>query len=114
MGAPRVGQEGQTLIFAGHARLPKSIAGGGVDSCVGLELEVDPQTAQIVELASRSVLPRTQALLHDVLIGRSVNDPIEPAIAEIQRRYHGADSRAICTALLTAHAAYLRWHQGSD
>jgi hypothetical protein len=101
---------GESMIFAGHARLPKAIA--GAETCVGLEIEISGNV--VVELASRAVLPRAEGLLREVLIGRSFDEPLAPSISELQRRYHGADSRAICTAVLNAHANYLRWRQSGD
>jgi hypothetical protein len=103
-------RSGESLIFAGHARLPKSIA--GPETCVGVEVEVAGNL--VVDLASRAVLPRAEALLREVLLGRSFEEPLAPAISELQRRYHGADGRAICTAVLNAHANYLRWRQSGD
>lgn len=104
--------QGESMVFAGHARLPKSIA--GAETCVSVEIEVSLDTGLVVELASRTVLPRAEALLREILIGRSVDESPTLAISELQRRYHGADGRAICTAVLNAHANYLRWRQQGD
>ena len=66
MGGGYCDTEEGTVIFVGHARLPQSLAPVGACPVLSMEIEVDMRNRRAVEVATRGVLPRAEALLRDI------------------------------------------------
>jgi hypothetical protein len=104
-------REESTVIFVGHARLPQSLAPVGAPAVVSVEIEVDVSRRQAVEVATRGVLPRAEALLRDILLEADLDASVRVLLDALQKRYVGAPQRAIMTAVSNAYEAYLRFCQ---
>jgi hypothetical protein len=100
-----------TVIFVGHARLPQSLAPVGASPVVSVEIEVDMRRRQAVEVASRGVLPRAEALLRDILLQGDLDTSVRVLLDALQKRYVGAPQKAIITAVANAYEAYVRFCQ---
>ena len=98
-----------TTIFVGHARLPQSLSSLGSPAVVLVEMEVDPASGLVVEVATSGFITRAESLLSHILVGRSLQEGLASAIWEFQRRYVGAPQKAICTAVTNAYEAYQRY-----
>jgi hypothetical protein len=104
-------REESTVIFVGHARLPQSLAPAGAPPVVSVEIEVDVRRRQAVEVATRGVLPRAEALLRDILLEGDLDASVRILMDALQRRYVGAPQKAIMTAVSNAYDAYVRFCQ---
>ncbi len=101
------GREG-TVIFVGHARLPQNLAPVGAPPVVSVEIEVDMRQRRVIEVATRNILPRAEALLRDILLDGDIDASVKVLLDAFQRRYLGAPQRAIITAVTNAYDAYVR------
>ena len=104
-------REEGTVIFVGHARLPQSLAPVGAPPVVSVEIEVDVRRRQAVEVATRGILPRAEALLRDILLEDDLDTSMRILLDALQNRYVGAPQKAIMTAVSNAYEAYLRFCQ---
>ena len=104
-------RDGSTVIFVGHARLPQSLAPVGAAPVVSVEIEVDMHRRQAVEVATRGILPRAEALLRDILLEDDLDTSVRVLLDALQKRYVGAPQRAIITAVSNAYDSYVRFSQ---
>lgn len=98
-----------TVIFVGHARLPQSLAPIGAAPILSVEIEVDMRGRRAVEVATRGILPRAEALLRDILLQGDLDTSVRTLLDALQNRYVGAPQRAISTAVANAYEAYVRF-----
>lgn len=103
----------ETVIFAGHARLPQSLAPRDASAVVSVELEVDVASGAILGMAATAVPQLGSKLLANVLLGRSISDGSFQAVAEIRRRYICPSQKAVCTAIANAFEAYQRYRESA-
>lgn len=99
------------VIFVGHARLPQSLAGPYTSPVVSVELQADMDTGIIHSAAVEGIPSLGGSLLAEVLGGRNLNDGPREAADEIGRRYVSPSHKALCTAVINAYEAYLRYQQ---
>jgi len=78
---------------------------------VSVEIEVDVRRRQAVEVATRGILPRAEALLRDILLEDDLDTSMRILLDALQNRYVGAPQKAIMTAVSNAYEAYLRFCQ---
>jgi len=104
-------REEGTVIFVGHARLPQSLAPVGASPVVSVEIEVDIRRRQAVEVATRGILERADALIRDILLENDLDTGVRILLDALQKRYLGAPQRAISTAIANAYEAYVRFCQ---
>ena len=104
-------REEGTVIFVGHARLPQSLAPVGASPVVSVEIEVDMRRRQAVEIATRGLLPRAEALLRDILLEGDLDTSVRILLDALPKRYVGPPQRAIMTAVANAYEAYVRFCQ---
>jgi hypothetical protein len=104
-------REESTVIFVGHARLPQSLAPVGAPPVVSVEIEVDVGRHRAVEVGTRGLLPRAEALLRDILLEGDLDTSVRILLDALQKRYVGAPQKAIMTAVANAYEAYVRFCQ---
>jgi hypothetical protein len=100
-----------TVIFVGHARLPRSLAPRDSSSVVSVELEAEIASGTIMGTSVKGVLPLGTRLLDEVLAGRRIGDGPQEAVEEIRQRYVCPSQKALCTAVANAYEAYYRYRQ---
>ena len=115
-GTPRQNGGSHTMLFAGHARLPQSVA--PIDGChvVYLELAVEEQ-GRITQVGIAGAPPLAGDLLRNLLVGHTLADGVEQVTDAIARRYVGVTQRALAAAVLSAYETYVtytRGRQGND
>jgi hypothetical protein len=66
---------------------------------------------QAVEVATRGILPRAEALLRDILLEDDVDTSVRVLLDALQKRYVGTPQRAIITAVSNAYDSYVRFSQ---
>lgn len=107
-------REEGTVIFVGHARVPQSLAPIGASPVLSVEIEVDMRARRAVEVATRGVLPRAEALLRDILLHGDLDTSVRTLLDALQTRYVGAPQRAISTAVANAYEGYIRFCRQQD
>ena len=99
----------ETIIVAGSARLPENITAKHVFGCITIELEIDLVDSTIVDVSCTLVPSLGGKILHNALLGNKVDEGIEKAIIQLDRRFFNATRRAVIAALEDAH----RWYKKS-
>jgi hypothetical protein len=99
----------ETVVIAGSARLPENITAKHVFGYITIELEIDPVDSTIVDV-SYTLLPFLgEKILHNALLGNKVDEAIENAITQLDRRFFSVTKRAVIAALKDAY----RWYKKS-
>lgn len=95
-----------TILVGGYAQFPFGTTGNEVYKFLGIGLEVDPQSGEIVNVASTFLCQMTQDFLYHLLIGHNLNKGMEEPIAVFKRRYYGKGKKAIISAMMEAYGNY--------
>jgi hypothetical protein len=104
----------RTVIFMGHARLPRSLAGRDASPVVSVEAEADMATDTMVGATAKGVPSLAGKLVEEVLASRSLEDGPQEAVDRARQRYVCPSHKALCTAVANAYDAYHRHRdQGS-
>jgi hypothetical protein len=99
----------ETIIVAGSARLPEEVTAKHVFGCITIELEIDLVDYTIVDFSCTLVPSLGGKLLHNALVGSTVEEGIEKAINQLERRFFNVNRRAVIAALEDAY----RWYKKS-
>ncbi len=99
----------ETIIVAGSARLPEEVTAKHVFGCITIELEIDPVDSTIVDISCTLVPSLGGKILHNALLGNTVEEGIEKAIIQLDRRFLSATKRAVIAALEDAHRWYKKY-----
>lgn len=74
-----------------------------------IELEIDPVDCTIVDVSCTLLPFLGEKILHYALLGKNVDEAIENAIMQLERRFFSATKRALIAALEDAY----RWYKKS-
>ncbi len=99
----------ETIIVAGSARLPEEVTAKHVFGCITIELEIDPVDSTIVDFSCTLVPSLGGKILHNALVGSTVEEGIEKAITQLDSRFFNVTRRAVIAALEDAY----RWYKKS-
>jgi len=99
----------ETIIVAGSARLPEEVTAKHVFGCITIELEIDLVDSTIVDFSCTLVPSLGGKILHNALVGSTVDEGIEKAIIQLDRRFFNVTRRALIAALEDAY----RWYKKS-
>ena len=99
----------ETIIVAGSARLPEEVTAKHVFGCITIELEIDPVDSTIVDISCTLVPSLGGKILHNALVGSTVEEGIEKAIIQLDSRFFSVTRRAVIAALEDAY----RWYKKS-
>jgi hypothetical protein len=99
----------ETIIVAGSARLPDEVTAKHVFGCITIELEIDLVDYTIVDFSCTLVPSLGGKILHNALVGSTVEEGIEKAITQLDRRFFNVNRRAVIAALEDAY----RWYKKS-
>ncbi len=99
----------ETIIVAGSARLPEEVTAKHVFGCITIELEIDLVDDTIIDSSCTLVPSLGGKILHNALVGRTVEEGIEKAITQLDRRFFSINRRALIAALEDAY----RWYKKS-
>ena len=100
----------ETLVICGSARLPKNAIGEGKQGLFSIELEVTQTDFRIVDVSSSMAKTSYlgEKMLYNALRGYLVEEGIENAIDQIERRFFSPRKRAIIAALEDTKRCYKR------
>ncbi len=97
----------ETIIVGGYAQFPEGITGHEVFGVLGMGLEVDAKTGEIVGCDASFVTEQPRDFLRGVVIGKNIEkNGIQEAVEEINRRYFARGKKAIISALYDASNNY--------
>ncbi len=96
----------ETIIVAGSARLPEEVTAKHVFGCITIELEIDLVDYTIVDFSCTLVPSLGGKILHNALVGSTVEEGIEKAITQLERRFFNINRRAVIAALEDAYRGY--------
>ncbi len=99
----------ETIIVAGSARLPEEVTAKHVFGCITIELEIDPVDSTIVDISCTLVPSLGGKILHNALLGNTVEEGIEKAIIQLDSRFFNATRRAVIAALEDAYRWYKKY-----
>lgn len=100
----------ETLVICGSSRLPKNAIGEGDLGLFSIDLEVEQTDFRIVDVSSSMAATSYlgEKMLYNALIGFKVEEGIENAIDQIERRFFSPRKRAIVAALEDTKRCYKR------
>jgi len=96
----------ETVVIAGSARLPENITAKHVFGYITIELEIDPVDCTIVDISCTLLPFLGEKILHNALLGNKVDEAIQNAIAQLERRFFSVTKRAVIAALEDAYRLY--------
>jgi hypothetical protein len=99
----------ETIVIGGSARLPENITAKHVFDYVTIELEIDLFDNTIVDLSCTLAPSLGGKILHNALVGSTVEEGIEKAITRLDRRFFNVNRRVVIAALEDAY----RWYKKS-
>lgn len=97
----------ETLLFTGYAKLPAAITAEKLFEEVGIAVEVDPQTSEIIDADCTLATRVAREFFRKQLVGYQMNAGIDPLIKKLDRQYHGSARKALVTALKSMFDRYL-------
>ena len=103
-----------TIVIAGSARLPENITAKHVFGYVTIELEIDPVDSQIVDVSCTLLPFLGEKILCDALLGNKIEQGIEDAIKQLDRRFFSVTKRAVIAALEDAYKWYKKSQTKND
>jgi len=103
-----------TICCVGYSRLPSEMTAAEVYGTLGVGLEIDPQTGEVVDAAITLVTEMAWRFFAATMIGQNLNEGIDQAIADIEETYYGTGKKAIIHATREAYARYLDFKRGRE
>ncbi|WP_085523803.1 DUF3870 domain-containing protein [Tuberibacillus sp. Marseille-P3662] len=98
---------GQTLMLAGHAKLPKGMAARDVYETLTVTAEVDSQYGVILEASCTLLTSHAHNYFNQLLKGLSLKEGLEPVIDMIASSYHGKAKEALIAACKDMYYYYI-------
>ncbi len=99
----------ETIIVSGSARLPEEATAKHVFGCITIELEIDLVDSTIVDFSCTLVPFLGGKILHNALVGSTVEEGIKKAITQLDSRFFNVTRKAVIAALEDAY----RWYKKS-
>lgn len=99
----------ETLIFTGTARLPENVTSSYVYGFFSIDIEIDPYTDQIVDIACTLVPRLVEKVLCDCMVGYSFEEGVKNSIEKLESRFFSSTKRAIISAIEDAYKWYCRY-----
>ncbi|MGE5592882.1 MAG: DUF3870 domain-containing protein, partial [Betaproteobacteria bacterium] len=88
------------------AKLPTGITAEELYKVVGVGLEIDPSTGEIVDADCTLATSTAKKVFRQIVAGRSIDDDMEAIVGDLRAFYHGAAQKALITALRAVRDKY--------
>ena len=98
-----------TILIGGYASFPSGATAKEVYGILGVALEIDPKTGEIVNAASTLLTDVTKEFVRSLLVGQNMNDGLRTPIETIERTYFGRNKKALIAALMDANKVYKKY-----
>ena len=100
------GNETGTLFFTGYARLPAGITASEMFRVVGIGLEVDPDTGEVIEADCTLATEVGRRFFSRLVEGQRLDEDFQCIVREVEERYQGNAQKAMVTALKIAREKF--------
>ncbi|MDA8351580.1 MAG: DUF3870 domain-containing protein [Firmicutes bacterium] len=97
----------QSVMLAGHAKLPQRMAARSVYDSLTLTVEIDPKYGVILDASCTLATQHARGFIGELLKGHSLREGAEPMTEAIQTAYHGKAQQALIAAIRDLHQQYL-------
>lgn len=101
-----------TILCVGYAKPPTGIAVGEVYKVMGVGLEVDPKTGEIINVSCTLVTQLAQDFIASLLVGHNMNEGWERLGGYIEKRYLAPEKKALVAAIKSACERYRDYVEG--
>jgi len=98
----------ETIVICGTARLPKEMTGEGSLGRLWVELELNTGDFKIIDFSCTMEPHLGKKLLRNALLGHEIEEGIDNAINELEKRLFTAIKKATIAALEDARLSYRR------
>src|SRR5699024_655936 len=88
-----------TMLIAGHARLPQGMAAKSIFGTLTITAEVDRRYGVILEATVTLATEHGSNFISRLLRGTSLNDGVDEQVAAIKHHYRGKAANALIAAL---------------
>ena len=105
---PRENSRAETIVICGTARLPKEMAREGSPDRLWLELELTTGDFKIIDFSCTMESRLGKKILRSALLGHEIEEGIENAINELEKRFFSVIKRATIAALEDVRLSYRR------
>ncbi|MGE5586112.1 MAG: DUF3870 domain-containing protein [Bacillota bacterium] len=96
----------RTMFFGGYAKLPTGITAEELYKVVGVGLEIDPATGEIVDADCTLATSTAKKVFRQLVTGRRIDADMRAIVDDLRAYYHGAAQKALITALRAIHEKY--------
>lgn len=87
------------VLISGHARLPQEAAAKAVYDILAVVAEVETERWTVVSVDSSLITGVARSFLGEILSGRSLLEPVEGVLQELELAYYGGAKRAVLAAV---------------
>ena len=94
-----------TLLFIGNSRTPENCTVHGSNKVVGLVLEIERETGEIVNVETTLITQLARDFIYKILINQNIND-VDNLSEKIQDRFLASTKRSIIKCLFLCHNRY--------
>jgi hypothetical protein len=105
---PQENSRAETIVISGTARLPKEMTREGSPSRLWVELELTKGDFEIIDFSCTMESRLGKKILYSALLGHEIEEGIENAINEMEKRFFSVIKRATIAALEDARMSYRR------
>jgi len=105
---PRENSRAETIVICGTARLPKEMTRDGSLGRLWIELELTTGDYKIIDFLCTMESSLGKKILRSALLGYEIEEGIENAINEVEKRFYSVIKRAIIAALKDTRLSYRR------
>ncbi|MGE5588084.1 MAG: DUF3870 domain-containing protein [Clostridia bacterium] len=96
----------RTMFFGGYAKLPTGITAEELYKVVGVGLEIEPVTGEIVDADCTLATSTAKKVFRQIVTGRRIDADMGAIVEDLRAYYHGAAQRALLTALRAIREKY--------
>ena len=87
-----------TMVIGGFAKLPENLTGKNSCSFIAIEFEIDSNDWKVLDVYC-TLLPFVEKeILYQVCMGKKLDEGIEAALEQLNKRFFGATKRAVISA----------------
>ena len=105
---PRDNSRAETIVVCGTARLPKEMTREGGPGRLWVELELNTGDFKIIDFSCTMESRLGKKILRSALLGHEIEEGIDNAINELEKRFFSVIKRATIAALEDARLSYRR------
>ncbi len=98
---------GKSILVTGYSKVPTKTSAADVYTVIGVCMEVDVETGEILEVDSTLITDLSKEFLKRLLEGEKLRN-IFGIEEKIRNRYHGSAKKALVAAIKVCYDRYLK------